>query len=174
MLENYEYKAGGIVYAGGICGFNSSNIINCMNSAKIDIKSTQQAIVGGITGDNGGTVSKCLNTADLSSYVKRGINPFGNITISYCSGIANSGNTENNYNTAKNITATVYQVASDEYIKTSAYFIGGSCSGKNYARKDAYVLEGRTYYAYEDIIKTDENGVILTDIDTINNIWNSY
>lgn len=176
----YGLNSGAKIYAGGICGINSGTIYKCVNSAKVNINSSQSAYVGGICGDNTfGEISNSFNKADVSGYCKMGDFRLRWQIDCYVAGITNSGDTTNCLCTAKNIIAKAppssnSQIAAIQLIYTSARFIGGSRSGENYALEEAYVFRGKTHHAYKDEIITEEYGVILTDIDTINNIWDSY
>lgn len=176
----YGINSGAKIYAGGICGKNSGTIYKCVNSAKVNINSSQSAYVGGICGDNTfGKISNSFNKADVSGYCKMGDFKLRWQIDCYVAGITNSGDTKNCLCTAKNIIAKAppssnSQIAAIQFIDTSARFIGGSRLGENYALEEAYVFRGKTHHAYKDEIITEEYRVILTDIDTINNIWDSY
>lgn len=63
----YAETTKGIVYAGGIAGYNSGTISNCYNTDNV-FGWTMSASVyaGGIAGYNSGTISNCYNTGNVS------------------------------------------------------------------------------------------------------------
>ena len=55
--------------AGGIVGYNSGTMINCVNKASVE----GQYATGGIAGFNdGGTIQKCMNQGTISAYTEGG------------------------------------------------------------------------------------------------------
>lgn len=118
---NYSYTTVDMnVYIGGIVGkgdlFAISYIRNCINTGDINVTTNtslfpHNVYCGGILGYSGEVksdssytdyIEKCINTADINLNLQSSI-----ITnYGYVSGICNSGNIENCYNNAKNLTAT--------------------------------------------------------------------
>lgn len=176
-----SFYSGGRVVVGGICGENYGKISKCLNNAKIDINSNYYACAGGIAGNSSGEISYCFNKASVYTYTQIGSGgfrlPWAQDAYSY--GIASGGKIINCLCSAKEIKANVALQTDTRILEilhssTSASYIGGDHKYTNYAYKDSYVLCGKAYYYLKDEIIKSENNVTLTDLQSLENKWNSF
>lgn len=118
-------------YVGGIVGYNTGIVLNCVNNITISSKSDY---IGGIVGVNGGTIERCANLANVT-----GQNDVFGLSVGGVVGInLSNGEIKNSYSAGK-VIAEAYQwvggVAGQNHGKlynaysieevNGAYYVGG-------------------------------------------------
>ena len=141
----------GIVYVGGIVGYNNGYVNNCYNMANISNNTLGSAYTGGIAGYSSLEISNCFNKGVISSGVDDSAKSYAGGIAGYCeSTIFNCFNMGN-----------VSAVADIETKANKKVSINYSGTAKNItASADSYTLKKVIEYAYAGGIVGYSNNLV--------------